>query len=104
MQTNAQLSQNAVRYDRRACERVNVCLPVNLMVAGVNFKDCLVKDLSKGGARILVPPVTWIPKRFIIRCPNGEFELAVEKIWDRLGEVGVRFLQAEMLARDNVQP
>ena len=50
-----------------------------------------MKDISKRGARILVPHGTWIPRKFYVKCPNGEFELDAEKVWTSFGNVGIRF-------------
>lgn len=90
--------QNAlsdVQPDRRSSKRTLVELPVYLVIAGVRFEQCLMKDVSDRGAKILVPHGTWIPNRFCIICPNGEFELYAEKVWVRYGNIGVRFMTEE---------
>ena len=80
--------------ERRKRSRIPLFYHVNLRVGQTQFGKCLLKDISSRGARICVDKFAWVPKRFLIECPKGEFLLHAEKVWNKNDEIGVQFIKA----------
>ena len=53
--------------------------------------SCVIKDISKTGARLLVANRTWVPSSFSITGKHGDESYEVQKVWSKGEEIGVRF-------------
>lgn len=87
-------SDDTSSAERRKRDRIPLFYRVKLRVGLTDFGNCLLKDISSHGARICVDRVVWVPKQFLIECPNGEFVLHVRQIWRRNDEIGLEFTEA----------
>ena len=57
---------------------------------GFNSHDCVVRNLSRTGARLDTGTFLRLPDRFSLKFEDGR-TLPVEVIWTRVNEMGVRF-------------
>src|SRR5215210_6417226 len=83
----------AVAYDNRAHPRVETRLKGRLLsLDGHCNYNCLVVDVSEGGARVSTADTYFIPARvFLFLAKSGDiFECDVK--WRRDGEVGLAFI------------
>jgi hypothetical protein len=68
-----------------------------LKAAKISFKqgtaaiDCMVRDISDGGARLLVASVIGIPDSFELAIP-GEPVRQCRLIWRKSEQIGVAFI------------
>jgi len=53
--------------------------------------DCVVRDMSDGGAKIKVASQSGIPEEFYLYLPNLRLMHKVEVRWRRGDQIGVRF-------------
>ena len=61
-----------------------------LFNGGGSVLDCVVKDLSDGGARLAVEGALAVPQEFNLRLSDGRvFDCTVR--WRQFGSLGVRF-------------
>jgi hypothetical protein len=58
---------------------------------GRSSVDCVVKNLSKSGARLAVATVVGIPDAFFLSSADATGTQACRVVWRRLKEVGVKF-------------
>lgn len=62
---------------------------------GSHLADCMVLDLSEGGARLRVKAEIELPKRFILMLARVAKVLRrCETVWRRGPEMGVQFVSA----------
>ncbi len=57
---------------------------------GTSTRDCLIKNMSSGGAKILVETTIGLPDDFILSFDDGE-QHACHVRWRKLAEIGVEF-------------
>jgi len=62
--------------------------------------DCRIRDMSDGGARILLPDGQVIPTRVILLDMRDRIAYECEVAWFRAPEYGVKFLQKYSLRGD----
>ena len=79
-------------YDRRTSDRIDVRFAADIVVADIRLRDCVVKNLSKTGAKLIVPVSTWVPETFELHCQKGSFKIPAAKVWEKAGEIGIRFI------------
>ena len=80
--------------DRRKAKRRRVLRRGQIVFRkGHSVIDCILLDLSDGGARLRAPGLIAIPERFELRIENGpSYEVAVA--FRNFEVAGVRFLDA----------
>jgi hypothetical protein len=55
--------------------------------------DCMVRDVSAGGARLLVKDPGSLPRNFLLLISqSGNVSRRCEVVWTRHNQVGVRFV------------
>jgi hypothetical protein len=54
--------------------------------------DCLVRDISEGGARLELATLESMPDEFDLVIPQHERQYRAKVVWRRNGKCGVRFL------------
>ena len=74
-------------HDRRKCRR-----PAELHVNGFCFAQCVIKDISAGGAKLLVEASEWMPWTFEIFDTKTKIRFKAQRVWNRLDTMGVKFL------------
>ena len=58
--------------------------------------DCVVRDISDGGARLVVPEAAMVPESFEIHIPQKERSHFGDVRWRRGEEMGLEFQGAEV--------
>ena len=62
---------------------------------GAKLRECVVRDISKDGARLALPNVRTLPSEFeLLILTTGEIFQAVAK-WRRGREIGVYFVEKD---------
>jgi hypothetical protein len=60
---------------------------------GKRIADCVVRDVSAGGARLLVKDPGSLPRSFLLLISqSGNVTRRCEVVWTRQNQVGVRFV------------
>jgi len=81
-----------LRLERRIAPRRNTMIIASIVFDGgrVNY-DCLIRDLSDGGAKLQLPTVRGVPDNFDLVVP-GHRPQHCRVAWRALKEMGVQFL------------
>jgi PilZ domain-containing protein len=91
--------------ERRGSERLKAFLKGTLYFHhGRSSVDCLIRDLSATGARLLVPDNVKIPKLFELHVSNQPEPLPARMKWRRDDEIGVSFVEAKRCVRNADRP
>ena len=78
-------------HDRRSERRQKVLKEGKLLLSGRVSIDCLVRDISPGGARLeFFGPVS-LPGEFRLHIVSAELTVPAALAWQRRLEAGVRF-------------
>jgi hypothetical protein len=87
--------------ERRAHERIPVDEPARIYYgAGYAFwADCVVRDISQGGAKIQLPPVYVIPSRFVLLHYRAKLAFEAVRKWRRAEMLGMSFEARHDLTR-----
>lgn len=54
--------------------------------------DCLVRNLSDGGARLVLDNAMWLPEQFDLDIRHRDLRVGARVIWRRLREAGIAFM------------
>lgn len=86
----------------RAHERERVLLPAKIIFNNKqSIFDCVVKDISSGGARLSVTSCLGIPDHFMLLIPFFDKRYPCWIIWSEMNEIGISFAPRE---RNEGQP
>ena len=78
-------------YDRRSERRQKVLKEGKVLLSERVSIDCLVRDISSGGARLeFFAPVN-LPREFRLRIVSADLTVPAAIAWERQLEAGVRF-------------
>lgn len=78
--------------ERREASRKRVYLGGRIVHRyGLSDTDCLLRNLSCGGARLVVSAMIPLPDRFTLVIESRGTTRDVETIWRQGDEIGVRF-------------
>ena len=83
---------NAGREERRQSPRVKSNKLAKIYLHDAVFVDCIVKDISDHGARLLLANENWTFAEFHIQFVETAMRLKVVKVWKDGTSVGVRFV------------
>ena len=84
--------------ERRKHQRLRVFKGAKLVLGTSSVLDCVVRDLSSGGARIEIQNAVGLPEAVDVTFDNGRaFQPCLLK-WRRLNQIGVEFFKPEPLA------
>lgn len=78
--------------DRRISKRIECNIHAAIAINGVEVSNCIIKNISSGGARLLIPNGRWVPKEFEIVGLIPKLPIRTQKVWRRGEAMGVRFL------------
>lgn len=67
---------------------------------GASRLDCVVKNMSRSGARIEITDAIGLPNEFNLRIPHRNETYRSQMIWREKGAIGVRFVAAEAEASE----
>ena len=76
---------------RREYPRLRVLKGAKIVVGTSSLLDCIVRDLTSGGARIRVPSAANLPDEFAITFDGGRTCRPCRVTWRSFGETGVEF-------------
>ena len=83
----------ADKQRRRGVKRVPCSLPASIYFDGdVHLSDCVIKDISTTGMKILRPQVTWLPHTFWIKSPEFNGAVRVRQRWSGGSHVGLEIV------------
>jgi hypothetical protein len=57
--------------------------------------ECLVRNLSFGGAKLALSGTTFVPREFELHIPEHRVEFRAKLVWRRSGEMGVALERIE---------
>ena len=77
--------------DRRRARRQKVLKEGKIMLADGVAVNCIVRDISPGGARLELDGPVCLPGEFHLRIVAADLTLPAVPAWQRRDEVGVRF-------------
>ena len=60
--------------------------------AGSSSIDCLIRDISEGGAKLCLPSVDDVPSEFVLAFDDGRPERKCFEKWRSATALGVKFL------------
>ena len=88
--------------ERRKHRRIEVLQPATVLRRdGSLVADCVLRDISVGGARLRFDAMLEIPRELSLRMPRGgKVHRHCEVVWQSTHEMGVRFVAAEPGAFD----
>lgn len=90
VQANNQIADD----ERRRSSRHACNLQAAIRVGGAKVMDCIVKDISYDGAKLIVPAGSWLPSNFSIELPDGYPSLLASRVWEAKDCMGVQFVKA----------
>lgn len=77
--------------DRRKHLRFNCNIVGTINLGATHITKCIIKDISAGGARIVVLGDSWLPSKFTLEFSDKCPALIAEKVWFDSYSAGVRF-------------
>ena len=80
-----------VSVDRRTHRRVKTNKSAVIRIGDWNICACVIKDISKSGAKLLVLNSCWVPKQFVIYGLAGNVWVTADKVWQDDQQIGVKF-------------
>jgi hypothetical protein len=79
--------------ERRKEQRWPAYLGARIIFAGrQTTADCVVRNTSAGGARLVVHRAALLPDEFCLQIPKRQVELKVRTRWRRQEEVGIEMI------------
>jgi hypothetical protein len=78
--------------ERRRARRTRVLLSGKIVLPSVGVIDCILRNRSCGGARLRVESLVGIPDAFLLISEPDGARHAVEVVWRKPGEIGVRYV------------
>ena len=83
-----------MKVERRKHPRIAVVQAATMLRNdGSPLADCVLRDISVGGARLRVEAIADVPRTFNLLVPRGgKVQRHCELVWQSDSEMGVRFL------------
>ncbi|MGI9353160.1 MAG: PilZ domain-containing protein [Rhizobiaceae bacterium] len=78
--------------DRRAHPRKSCNRHAELQMNGFCFAQCVIKDISTGGAKLLVEASEWMPGTFELFDSDTNVRFTAQRVWNRFDIMGVKFI------------
>jgi len=81
-----------LRLERRIAPRRNTMIVASIVFdGGRSHFDCVIRDMSDGGAKLQIPTIRGVPDRFDLMVP-GHRPQPCRVVWRALKELGVQFV------------
>jgi len=88
--------------DLRRSERVRTFLAGRIVFHdGAYSYECVVRDMSEGGARVEIPSARMLPRRFYFLTSKGETAYDAELVWRTRLMAGIKFRESVNLQTCN---
>ena len=78
--------------ERRRLARSRVIKGAKLVVGTSSVVDCVVRNLTNTGARIVVSNTAELPENLVLTFDGGRSLRPCRLVWRRLDETGVEFV------------
>ena len=102
MSAAGRLSTKVPAEDLRRSVRVRTFLAGRVVFhEGAYSYDCIVRDMSEGGARIEIPEARMMPRRFYFLTSKEELAYDCELVWRTRMMAGIKFREAIQLSTCN---
>ena len=89
------ISRRSRESDQRSQNRVPARYYAYLHAAtGAVLSECLVKDISETGARIILPMTASLPKRIMLRVTGEATPMTASVVWQAGTKCGLEFKEA----------
>jgi hypothetical protein len=88
---SALVGVNSERREQRAVPRRRVFGSARIVLGTEFVAECVMRDISRAGARLQVATSAGIPDRFDLILLSGEDRLSCTVAWRTAHSVGVRF-------------
>lgn len=86
-------------HDLRRGERVRTLLSGRIVFHdGAYSYECVVRDMSEGGARVEIPSARMLPRRFYFLTSRDEIAFDAELVWRTRVMAGIKFRESIQLA------
>lgn len=79
--------------ERRKHPRSRVLKSAKLILGSSSVIDCVVRNLTNIGARIVVQNTTTLPEHLHLTFDGGRSNRACKVVWRRLNETGLEFVK-----------
>ena len=79
--------------ERRKHPRSRVLKSAKLVLGGSSVIDCIVRNLTNVGARVLVQNTITLPDHLHLTFDGGRSNRACKVAWRRLNETGLEFVK-----------
>jgi hypothetical protein len=79
--------------ERRKHRRSRVLKSAKLILGSSSVIDCVVRNLTNNGARIVVDNSIILPEHLQLTFDGGRTSYACRVVWRRLNETGLEFLE-----------
>lgn len=80
--------------ERRRERRLRVLKEAKVMLTEWVSVNCVVRDLSPGGARLEFDGPVYLPSEFKLCIVSADLTIPAVTAWQRRGEAGIRFTGA----------
>ena len=95
MSAAGRLDSKSPEYDLRRSARVRTLLGGRIVFRdGAYSYNCIVRDISEGGARIEIPDARMLPRRFYFLTSKAEIAYDSELVWRTRLMAGIKFRDA----------
>ena len=78
-------------HDRRSERRQKVLKEGKVLLADKTFIECIVRDISPGGARVEFAGPVSLPREFRLHIVSADLTVPATFAWQRRLEAGIRF-------------
>jgi hypothetical protein len=88
------IQHNHINFiDKRKHSRHDCNLRGKVKLGISEICECIVKDISIGGAKLLIQSSNWTPSEFSLELPNGFPSITARTVWTDNQTVGVEFVR-----------
>jgi ribosomal protein S1 len=77
--------------ERRKSARLRVLKNAKLIVEKSSVIDCVVRNITSVGARVMIPNTTGLPEKLEMTFDRGQTIRSCRVIWRTLNETGIEF-------------
>ena len=77
--------------ERRKYPRTRVLKGAKIVLGATSVLDCLVRDLTNGGARVRISNAASLPEEIAITLDGGRTCRSCQVAWRTLNETGLQF-------------
>jgi hypothetical protein len=78
-------------YERRRSARIRILKEGRVLLNDQTALNCIVRDISAGGARLEFEGPVELPREFRLRIVSADLTIPARPIWQRRLEAGVTF-------------